>query len=79
MVIDRKPVAAFIYTRDHGPPVAICIIRGASGAAGVRIDQRGEQNLASWSDGGYTYIVVGDLTTTDARAIAERAAPQLRS
>jgi len=79
VVIDRKPVAALIYTRENGPPVAICIIRGASGALGVRIDRRGEQNLASWTDGAYTYIIVGDLTDADARGLAERAAPQLRS
>jgi len=79
VVIDGQPVAALIYTRENGPPVALCIIRRASGASGVRIDRRGEQKLASWTDGAYTYIVVGDLTDADARGLAERAAPQLRS
>jgi anti-sigma factor RsiW len=79
VVIDRKPVAALIYTRDNGPPVALCIIHDASQTSDVRIDRRDDQSLASWSDGAYTYVVVGHLTDADARAIADRAAPQLRS
>jgi anti-sigma factor RsiW len=79
VVIDRKPVAALIYTRDSGLPVALCIIREDGTSSSVRIDRRGTQNLASWSDGTYTYIVAGDLSAAEAQAIAERAAPQLRS
>jgi len=78
VVIDSEPAAAFIYTRDGGPPVALCIVRDGGAATGVRIDRRGEQSLASWADGAYTYIVAGDLTAAEARAIAERAAPQLQ-
>jgi anti-sigma factor RsiW len=78
LVIDRQPVAALIYTRDDGLPVALCIARTEGTASSVRIDRRGELNLASWADGAYTYIVVGDLAAAEARAIAERAAPQLR-
>jgi anti-sigma factor RsiW len=78
VVIEREPAAALIYTRDDGLPVAICIMRIGGTASGVRVDRRGDQSLASWGDGAYTYIVAGDLTASDARAIAERAAPQLR-
>jgi anti-sigma factor RsiW len=78
VVIDRTPAAALIYTRDNGPPVAICIIHTGGAATGLRIDRRGAQNLASWADGTYTYVVAGDLTPAEAQAIAESAAPQLR-
>ncbi len=54
VVIDRKPAATFIYTRDNGPPVAICIIKSGGTASGVRIDRRGALNLSSWTDGTYT-------------------------
>ncbi len=78
VVIDRKPAATFIYTRVNGPPVALCIIRSGGTASGVRVDRRGTLNLASWTDGTYTYIIAGDLTDADVRSLAERAAPQLR-
>jgi len=77
-VIDQQPVAALIYTRDNGLPVGLCIARTPGTVSGVRIDRRGEQTIASWADGAYTYVIVGNLTVADARAIAERAAPQLR-
>jgi len=77
LVIDGQPVAQFMYTRANGPPVALCIARVGGDAAEVRIDRRGDLNLASWQDGKYTYVIVGVLSPADAQAIAERAKAQL--
>ena len=79
VVIDGKPVAAFLYTRANAPPVALCIARTGAEPADVRVDRRGDLNLASWQEGGYTYVIVGVLSPSDARAIAERAKMQLSS
>ena len=76
-VAGQQPVAALIYTRDNGLPVGLCIARTPDTTSALRIDQRDGETLASWADGAYTYIVVGDLSAAAARAIAERAAPQL--
>ncbi len=77
LVIDSKPVAEFIYTRGNGPPVALCVAHTGAEPAGVRIDRRGDLRIASWQEGGYTYILAGILTPADAEAIAERAKSQL--
>ena len=77
LVIDSKPVAEFMYTRTDGPPVALCIARLGGDATNVRIDRRGDLNLASWQDGKYTYVIAGILNPADAKAIAEHAKTQL--
>jgi anti-sigma factor RsiW len=77
LVVDGKPVAEFIYTRADGPPVALCIARTGAEPADVRVDRRGHLHLASWQEGGYTYVIAGMLTPMDAEAIAERARAQL--
>jgi anti-sigma factor RsiW len=77
LVVDGKPVAEFMYTRANGPPVALCIARTGAEPADVRVDRRGDLHLASWQEGGYTYILAGRLTPADAEAIAERARTQL--
>jgi anti-sigma factor RsiW len=77
LVVALKPVAELIYTRASGPPVALCIARTGAESADVRIDRRGDQHLASWQEGGYTYVIVGILSPSDAEAVAERAKAQL--
>ncbi|MCX7384600.1 MAG: zf-HC2 domain-containing protein [Alphaproteobacteria bacterium] len=78
LVIDGKPVADLIYTRDRGGPVAICIARFEGAAEDLRIDRKNGQRVAMWSDGQFAYLVVGDLEVGAARAIAERVAEQFR-
>jgi anti-sigma factor RsiW len=77
LVVDGKPVAELMYTRANGPPVALCIARTGAEPASVRVDRRGDLHLASWQEGGYTYVIAGILSPADAEAIAERAKAQL--
>jgi anti-sigma factor RsiW len=77
LVVDGKPVAEFMYTRANGPPVALCIARTGAEPADVRIDRRGGLHLASWQEGGYTYVIAGVLNPAEAQSIAERARAQL--
>jgi anti-sigma factor RsiW len=80
LVVNHKPVAEFLYTRLNGPPVALCIARRTGAAsADVRVERREDLHLASWQEGGYTYVVAGVLSPADAQAVAERAKTQLSS
>jgi anti-sigma factor RsiW len=75
---DGDPVADLLYTRAQRLPVALCIKRGADGGrSGVHLAMRDGQLVATWSSGGYSFAVVGEMTAAEARALASRAARQL--
>jgi len=78
LVIDQRPVAELVYTRERGLPVAICIGQLEGGPWPLRIEKRGRLRVASWSDDGYAYSVVGELDAPTARDLADRAAEQLK-
>lgn len=78
LVFDGQPVADLLYVREHGLPVALCVVHMPGSVQPIRISRRGGLMLAMWRDGGYAYIVVGELDEWKARDIAERAAVQLR-
>jgi anti-sigma factor RsiW len=74
LVIDAKPVAELMYTRADGLPVALCVTAAAVQGANdvVRLDQRGELRLASWTNGGHVFVVVGEADAVAIRDLAER-------
>ncbi len=78
LVIDEQPVAQLMYTRERGLPVAICVGQLEGGRWPLRIDKLGPLRVASWSDDGYAYSVVGELDAMTARDLADRAAEQLK-
>lgn len=78
LVIDERPVAALMYTRERGLPVAICIGQLEGGDWPPRVEKRGRLSVASWSEDGYAYSVVGELDPQAARDLADRAAEQLK-
>ncbi len=77
-VVDGKPVATLYYTRERGTPVAICLTQFEGAADTLQIERRNGFRVASWFDGHFAYLVVGDLDAGMARALAELAAEQLR-
>ncbi len=79
LVIGGEPAADFLYTRDRGAPVAVCVVRGNKAPAAVRIVERDDLRVAAWSEGGYTFLVVGDLDAPTARRLANIVASQLES
>ena len=78
LVIDGQPVADLLYTREHGLPVALCIARMAGSARPIRLARRSGVQLVTWQNGGYVFVVSGELDERAARDIAERASVQLR-
>ncbi len=79
LVVDGGPVADFLYTRDHGTPVAICVARSNGATSALRISERSGLRLAAWDQGGATYIVVGDIDVAAARRIASLVAAQVNT
>jgi anti-sigma factor RsiW len=78
LVIDERPVAQLMYTRDRGLPIAVCIGLTDGDASQIRVERRGALRLASWSDGRYGYVVVGELDRDAVRDLAERVKEQLK-
>jgi anti-sigma factor RsiW len=79
LVINERPVAELMYTRDQGLPIAVCISRFESEPWPITVEQRGAQRVASWIIDGYAYLVVGEIDDTTAQDIAERVAAQIKS
>ncbi len=78
LVVDGRPVAQLMYTRDRGLPVAVCVTRTDGNASPVHVERRGALHLATWADDGYGYIVVGELDRTAVQDIAEQVERQLK-
>jgi anti-sigma factor RsiW len=81
LVSDGTPVADLLYTREGGPPVALCVMHTDEASSGsgrdVAVSTSHHQRVAFWRTGGFFFAVVGDLTDAQARAIAERARPDV--
>jgi anti-sigma factor RsiW len=78
-VVNNRPVAELMYTRDRGLPVGICLTRMDGDPAPLSIEQHGAERVASWITGGYAYVVVGDIDRPTAENLAARVAAQIES
>jgi anti-sigma factor RsiW len=78
-IINGRPVAQLMYTRDQGLPIGLCLTRMTGGPSSISVEQRGALQLASWEDGSYEYVVVGEMDAPAARNIAERVKVQLKA
>ena len=78
LVANGQPVAQLIYTRTQGLPLALCITRLGGEAAPLRLERHGAQSTATWRDGRYAYVAVGEADEAALRSMAEQAARQLR-
>ncbi|MGE0417145.1 MAG: anti-sigma factor [Acetobacteraceae bacterium] len=74
LVIDGRPAGDLMYTRPNGPPIALCITEADQYGpmTPVRLDEREDLTLASWSHGGQDFVIVGQIDKAMARALAER-------
>jgi anti-sigma factor RsiW len=76
LVVNDRPVAELMYTRENGLPIGIYVTQMAGDTAPISIDQRGLARLASWIAGGYAYVVAGEIDAPTAEDIARRVAGQ---
>jgi anti-sigma factor RsiW len=79
LVINERPVAQLMYTRESGLPIGLCLTQMTGSPSSISVERHGAMQLASWQDGDYGYVVVGDMDAAAARKIAERARIQLKS
>jgi anti-sigma factor RsiW len=79
LVVNDRPVAELMYTRDHGLPIGICVTQMAADDSPISVEQRGRERLASWITSRYAYIVVGEIDDPTAQDIARRVATQIKS
>jgi anti-sigma factor RsiW len=79
LVVNDRPVAELMYTRDHGLPIGVYVTQMAGGASPISVDQRGLERLATWIAGGYAYVVAGEIDDPTAQDIARRVASQITS
>jgi anti-sigma factor RsiW len=77
LVMEGEVAADLLYTRDYGAPVAVCVVRGALGSEAMQLAEREGLRIAYWSRGGYTFLVIGDMSGSDARKLSERVAAQI--
>ena len=79
LVSSGKPMAELMYTRGQGTPIALCIAPFDGKPGKVKVDQHNGLRLASWMDGRYIYVVVGDMEPAIARNLAETVLDQFPS
>jgi anti-sigma factor RsiW len=79
IIVDGRPVGQLMYTRHEGLPIGICLTRMSDRPSPINVEQRGALQLASWDDGSYRYVVVGEMDDDAIRDIAERVKSQLRA
>jgi anti-sigma factor RsiW len=75
-VVNERPVAELMYTREGGRPIGVCLTRMDGDPAPLRIEQNGAERLASWITGGYAYVVVGEFDRRTAENLAALVAAQ---
>ncbi|MBK1661734.1 anti-sigma factor family protein [Paracraurococcus ruber] len=60
VALEGQPVAALMYTRPDGLPVAFCILSAPAAGRGMLQAEREGVGVASWGDGTHRYVVVGE-------------------
>jgi anti-sigma factor RsiW len=79
VIINGRPVAQLMYTRDKGLPIGICLTQMAGSPSRIGIERNGALKLAYWEDGSYEYVVVGELDEHSLRDVAEQVKTQLKT
>jgi anti-sigma factor RsiW len=77
LVVNDRPVAELMYTRDVGLPVGICVSRIGGQPWSVDVERHDALRIASWAKDGYAYIVVGEFDDAAARDLARRVAGRI--
>ena len=66
-----RPLGVIAYVDPSGAPVLLCILASRAPDAPIRSERRGDLALASWSDDGRSYLVIGRIPEERALALAE--------
>jgi anti-sigma factor RsiW len=77
LVVNDRPVAELMYTRDEGLPIAVCVSRIDGKPWSMDVEQHDALRIASWGKDGYAYLVVGELDDATAKDLAKRVEGQI--
>jgi hypothetical protein len=77
LVVSDHPVAALMYVRDEGLPIALHVSRIQGGDKGISIEQRGAKWVAFWITDGYAYLLVGEIDDPTAEGLTALVAAQI--
>jgi anti-sigma factor RsiW len=71
------PLAVIAYVDPSGAPVLLCVLANSAPDAPIRSERRGDLSLASWSDDGRSYLVIGGIPEERALALAQILQPRV--
>jgi anti-sigma factor RsiW len=71
------PLGVIAYVDPTGAPVLLCILANRASDAPIRTERRGDLSLASWSDDGRSYLVIGHIPEERAVALAQILEPRV--
>jgi anti-sigma factor RsiW len=71
------PLGVIAYVDPTGAPVLLCVLGNRASDAPIRSERRGDLSLASWSDDGRSYLVIGRIPEERAVALAQILQPRV--
>jgi anti-sigma factor RsiW len=71
------PLGVIAYVDPTGAPVLLCVLGNRAPDAPIRSERRGNLSLASWSDDGRSYLVIGRIPEVRAVALAQMLEPRI--
>ena len=71
------PLGVIAYVDPSGAPVLLCVLANRPPDAPIRSERRGDLSLASWSDDGRSYLVIGRIPEVRAVALAQMLEPRI--
>jgi anti-sigma factor RsiW len=74
---DKHPLGVIAYVDASGAPVLLCILANRAPDTPIRTERRGDLSLASWSDDGRSYLVIGHFPEEQALALAQILEPRV--
>ena len=74
---DKHPLGVIAYVDPSGAPVLLCILANRAPDAPIRTERSGDLSLASWSDDGRSYLVIGHFPEERALALAQILEPRV--
>jgi anti-sigma factor RsiW len=72
-----SPLGVIAYIDPSGAPVLLCVLGGSAPDAPIRSGRRGDLALASWSDDGRSYLLIGRMPEERALSLAQVVKPRV--
>jgi len=71
------PLGVIAFVDPSGAPVLLCVLANRPPDGPIRSERRGDLSLASWSDDGRSYLVIGRIPEERALALAQILQPRV--